>query len=374
MKPPALVVAAVGGYIAAFVVATAAWSLVDAQRSAADRDRFGDALAKDLAHLAVDPLMRQDRVGLGLLAKRLAERPQVAHIAVYTVDGQPFVVVGDPMRDTHPYSEPVALDNTVVGNVRVTLHGGAFGLPVARLLALTWWHWLVGIALLAAGFLGGVEVLARRQHAASTGDEERDAYLLIANLFHRAPMSNDERQAAIERSLAIAERIATRFRGEAAPLPNTGVVMTFGDIDHPDRAFEAVCAALLLRRLSSTITPFESRREGETAFVSGPFRYAVDLATRLPPSANDPRLASAESVRGIKLLSALAPDGGLVIGNSCKASIERPERLLLDAFENPAAKLLSPGAATPGGIVRGVVSSEHDRLDQAAQAIADGLQ
>lgn len=373
MKPPAIVWAGVVGYLAAFLVAMVAWHLVDAERSAVDMDRVGDALANDLAHLAVAPLMRQDRVGMGLLARRMAEREQVERIAVYTVDGQPFIVVGDSVaRDSRAYVQPVALEDTVVGDVRVTLNGAAFGLPVPRLLALTWWYWLAGLTLLTAGAFGFAAVLARRRGVKPV-DEERDAYLLVANLFRRASMSEDERRAAIDRSLAIARLIATRYRGEAAELPNTGIVMILGDVERPDRAFEAVCAALLLRRLSSIVTPFEARGADETAFVAVPFRYALDLAYRLPPSVDDPLLASAAPVRGVTMLSALAPDGGVVVGETGKASIERAERLLLAPFDNPAAKLLSADAATPGGIVRGVAPSEQGRLDQEEQAIADDL-
>ena len=373
MKPPAIALAAVVGYVAAFAVAMIAWQRVDAERSAADMDRFGVALARDLAHLAVDPLMRQDRVGLGLLAKRMAERAQVERIAVYTLDGQPFIVVGDSVaRDSRPYTQPVAVEDSVVGDVRVTLNRAAFGLPAQRLAATTWWYWLAGLALLAAGAYGCAAVLVRRR-SAKPADEERDAYLLVANLFRRVPMSDDERRAAIERSLAIAGLIAARFRGEAAELPNTGLVMVFADTDRPERAFEAVCAALLLRRLSSIVTPFETRGDDETAFVAVPFRYALDLAYRLPRSVEDPLLAKAKPVRGVTLLSALAPDGGLVLGETARASIERAERLLLDPFDNPAAKLLSADAATPGGIVRGVASSEQAWLDEEEQAIADDL-
>lgn len=373
MKPPAIVLAGVVGYVAGFLVAMIAWHLVDAERSAAEMQRMGDALAKDMAHLAVDPLMRQDRVGLGLLARRMAERGQVQRIAVYTVDGQPFIVVGDSAtRDSRPYVQPVALADTVVGDVRVTLNSAAFGLPVPTLLARTWWYWLAGLVLLSAGAFAGAAILARRRSAQPV-EQERDAYLLVANLFRRAPVSDDERRAAIQRSLAIAQRIATRFQGEVAELPNTGIVMIFGDIDKPDRAFEAVCAALLLRRLASIVTPFETRSKDETAFVALPFRYALDLARHLPPSIEDPALASVAPVRGVTLLSALAPDGGVLVGEAGRAGVERAERLLLEPFDNPAAKLLSAEAAKPGGIVRGVAPSEQRWLDEEEQALADDL-
>lgn len=68
-------VLAVGAALGCLVAsAMMVWQAVDAERSAAARDRFGTAMADELAQLAAEPMLRQDRIGLGLLANRMTAR------------------------------------------------------------------------------------------------------------------------------------------------------------------------------------------------------------------------------------------------------------------------------------------------------------
>ncbi|MFW6094576.1 MAG: hypothetical protein ACODAC_11435, partial [Pseudomonadota bacterium] len=60
----------------------------------ARRDRFGAATARALAELAVEPMMKQDRLHLGVLGNRLVETPEVAGVATYSADDRVLASTG----------------------------------------------------------------------------------------------------------------------------------------------------------------------------------------------------------------------------------------------------------------------------------------
>ena len=355
-----MVVASVG-YALGCGVALLAWVQVEAQRKAGAIEAFGNATAQDIAEWAVAPLMRQDRVALGLIASRVAERPQVRGINVQTVDGRPFVVVGEAVRPEAPsFAAPIAVQDSMVGSVRVSLNQDAFGLSLLRLLRLSWWLWPLGLLLAAGGGYLADRQSGRRtatpgppapEDPAPTPPVPADAaaaeadgpFVLAANLFNRAGLAVAAEDDAMRRCSAMAEAVAQRCGGSTA-LVDTGVVVTFATSE----ADAALQGALLLQ---ATMTLQEELAK---------FRYALE---RVPRNANAPADA-------VAAMASLAADGGLILGAAAVAGLEQPERVRLTAIDNPAAKLLPPGAR-PSHLVQGVAAAEEAALaDQATALIA----
>lgn len=360
-----------GGYLVAFAVAMVTWSWVDAQRSAAARAQFGKTTAQDLAFLAAEPLLREDRIRLSLVAGRLVERAEIRRIVFHTAQGRLFVVVGTGTPgDAPPYVESVAVDEGLVGDVRVTLNADAFGLPVPRLLAETWLHWLTGLALVAAVCQGGWLLAARprrsracnatEQHVAPTqtvGDgsaADNASYVLVVNLFGHAGTTPEGREHALGQATAIAEQVASGRAGAVSELPAVGLLVVF-DAAGEDRAFEVAGAAVELRQRLAALRAEQTASDDVPADAAWPsFRYCLD-ATALPQRtvAQAPDTAQMHAVR---LLSSLAPDGELILCERAYAALAAPDRLVIEGFHNPAVTALTTDAV-PVGIVRGLAKA-----------------
>ncbi|MAT85289.1 MAG: hypothetical protein CMD39_13475, partial [Gammaproteobacteria bacterium] len=87
-------------------------------------ERFGNATAQALAELAVEPLTRQDRLHLGVIGNRLAELDTVTGVASYGPDNTLLASTGE--LDGVRFSQPVTLDDTLVGYVRISVDPAAF--------------------------------------------------------------------------------------------------------------------------------------------------------------------------------------------------------------------------------------------------------
>ena len=103
IAPRTLAVCAGLGYLAAVTATLVAWHLHGQEQNVRAMDRFGSQTADDLAYLAVEPMMRPDRIRLGLLAKRMVERPEVRSVEMYSVDGTELVVEGNPRPESPTY-------------------------------------------------------------------------------------------------------------------------------------------------------------------------------------------------------------------------------------------------------------------------------
>ena len=358
-------IASVAGYALGCVAALLAWAQVEATRAASDIEAFGAATAQEIAEWAVAPLMRQDRVALGLLASRVAERPQVRGITVETADRKSFVVVGDAVRRGMPsFNAPITVPDSVVGNVQVTLNRDAFELSLLRLLRLSWWGWPLGLLLAAGGgyLLDRRMASARRpQKAAPAADAadptpteaqtdaalaENGPLVLVANLFSRTDLSATDEDQAMQRCLAVAEAVAEGRNGTATPLANIGVSVTF-TAPQPDAADSALQAALLLQAAMA---------QQDDAVK---FRYALQ---RMPQS--DPTPAD-----NLAAMASLAADGELVLGAAAIAGLDQPDRVQLTAIDNPAAKMLAP-AVRPSHLARPATEDEAGLAEQAAALVA----
>ena len=379
--PGALALSAGLGYLLALATTAAAWHFLATEHNARAMDRFGSQMADDLAYLAVEPMMRPDRIRLGLLARRLVERPEVLSIEMYSVDGTELVVEGNPRRDGPAYLSQVAIQNTVAGHVRVMLHADRFEAPTAALLGQSWWLLGAGlvVAVGAAFGYGQLSTRARRTAtAADPGADESDAsasrfFVLVATMFGHSDVDDDGRADALGASMAVAERVANLYAAEAVPWRDTGLALLFPASTSDDRAFEVVCAALLVQRLLGAPERHEELPPDATEpshdVSSSPFRLGLDLVTGDWVD-DQSAVVDAASAEAVAVLASLAPNGALVLGRAAHAAVGDAERIRLQAFDNPAFETLS-GTAVPAGLVLGTDSSHDALIAQQADLVAE---
>jgi uncharacterized membrane protein affecting hemolysin expression len=169
-------------------------------------DRFGTAAARALAELAVEPLMRQDRMHLGVIGNRLAETAEISGVASYTADNELLTSTGDMAGPQ--YSQPVTVDDSIVGYVRLALHPPAFVQAYrARLLALLAVAVLVAV-LVATGWT--VAGAVRRGELAAVMPQ-RPRWLRTSS-----PAPTAEKSAAAKKRAAANNRAAAKKRTTAA--------------------------------------------------------------------------------------------------------------------------------------------------------------
>ena len=374
--------AATLGYACAVFVGLLAGVALEAERAAREQARFGNALAEQLAARAEEPLLRQDRVGLGVAANQMAALAEVRQVAIHTMDGRPFVIAGEPPGPgVAAFVQRVVVADEATAEVRVALNADAFAQPFTGSLAITWPFLAAGLAVTLLAALGGPRVFAWWRGATPTPAPAPEtatppspeplapttgATLVVANLFADAPSPNTAPDA-LAAAANLADHIARIYDADVAPLPGTGCALTFRDDAGADRPFNAVCATLLLRRLleqwqMATVPPSDPPQTAEHLF-----RYAVEhFATAVPAPAELPK---SESASAVLLLSSLARNGEIVIGQAAMNALAGPERVEVDPLENPAAAALA-SSATPGGILRGVATDYQPLLDAQAREIA----
>ena len=365
--------AAVGGYLIALVVAFGSIALVNADRSASTMTRYGNTVAEDLAHHAVDPLLRRDRIQLGLLTNRLAARPEVRHIAIHTMDERLFVAAGRPASDSAPtFVRHVTVEDTVAGDVSVTLNPDGFTLPITRVLAESWQFALAGLALTVALFHFGTHPPFGGSIRGDTSPSvQTEVFVVVAKLPVR-PAFATARQSLLAHGLAVARRVANLYAGHAVELPGEGVALVFPDSRSKDRCFEVVCAALLLRRLVASGqalqgTAIGDQNAGERVDGLPGFRYGIDVADT--GIAIRDHTVKASAVSGVLLLASLGREGDLVLGEAAFGALHRPDRVRLEDLENPTAEALSPDVAKPWGKVRGIADEYETLLSRQTEVI-----
>lgn len=378
LGPRTLALCAGLGYLVAFTAALVAWHLHGHEHNARAMDRFGSQMADDLAYLAVEPMMRPDRIRLGLLAKRMVARPEVRSVEMYGVDGTELVVEGSPRPDSPTYLSQVAIQNTVAGHVRVMLHADQYRPATAALLGQSWWLFAAGFAIVAGVAYGCGRLATRERRTAMVAGPKHDEsepsrfFVLVATTFPHGDGDADVSANLLHRGMVIAERVANLYAAEAAPWRQSGLAVIFPASTSDDRAFEVVCAGLLLKRLLGARhrgdeSTSRTTQPGPEA-PSSPFRLGLDLVTGdwVDDQSAVVETASAEAVA---VLASLAPNGALVLGRAAYAAVGNAERLRLRAFDNPAFETLS-GAAVPKGVVMGTDSSHDALIEQQAEMIA----
>ena len=374
-KRAAATLAAVSGFALAVAISLPAWHFVERQRSADEQARVGTMLARQLATDAEEPLLRQDRVSLGVVVKRLASREIVRHAAIFAADGQPLAVAGEsPAPNVVVYSEPLVLADTVAAEARLTLVADSFAMSLFGMLAIAWPFWIGGGAFTLVAFLFGGTVAAWWHGPAIKAEGEPPAMdpmlpgpeddsstgLVVANLFNRVELSPATSRRALEAAAALADRVGRIYGAVAVALPDTGAALIFAVPPGGDRHFNMACAALVLRR-SLERCDVATDEAGHGVDAGALFRYAVDVVPGVV-SANAERFST--SARDALALSSVARDGDILIGKAALGAMQGQDRLRLGDFTNLATHAL------PGVVVLGVCAEYETLLDDQAGRVA----
>lgn len=337
---------------AAFVTALGllfAWTQLDPRTE--QMERFGATTATALAELCMEPLLKQDRLHLGVIGNRLTELDAIAAVATYTVDQQLLTLSGTM---TGPqYAASITIDGTVVGHVRVALDPAAFAggitAPDQRLAATAATLGIsvgagllaaFGAALLRAWRTGALVVdtpalrqrLRRRLQPEPPPEELPTApeappeppepirhYLLGINLYNQLSLKGVEREFELSLCTELAETVAIAYQGQVVSLPGLGALIDFDHTDSDARAFDVACAGFALARLLRDEAPF------------GIYRLGLHLVTR---PGDEPLPLDHPAVADVALLSALARDNTLVLSETMCTALAGTERLTLRPMQN----------------------------------------
>ena len=375
-KANAATLGGVVGYAIAVGVAFASIGVLNTERGTTAMARYGSAVADELAHHAVEPLLRRDRIQLGLLTNRLTARPEVRRIVIGTVDERLFVVAGRATTSTAPtYVRPITVEDTVAGDVTVTLNPDIFVLPLAELLDESWQFVLAGLAVTVFVLHFATRPGSRRRSAPrGTFAEGLPRTFVVAACLPPPSVSWSAAQERLLASgMAIGRRVANLYAGHVAALSGSGIVLVFPVSGTSDRCFEVVCAALLTRRLlsASPTPPVETGGDADPAVdqdATNRFRYGVDLLDSGVPIHGNSVQASA--VSNVVMLAALAAAGELVLGEAAFENLDRPERVELEQLDAPPPETPSSQAVIPRGKIRGITREYDALLARQAEVIA----
>ncbi|MFB3106158.1 MAG: hypothetical protein ACE1ZA_14735 [Pseudomonadales bacterium] len=333
------------------------WTLTDERE--ARLEQFGSSIAKSLAYLCVEPLMKQDRIHLGVLTNRVAEIPEVVGVAIYTVDDKVMALSGTPANGAN-YTEMVTSGDTIVGYVKLSVDRLAFerGDSSARSLRYS----LSALVILLTPFfilvvsnVNNNRKLTRRIIPTQSQDDQaetRPHYLLAINLYNQLNMTPAEGELELAYGLTMAEQVANLYQGHAVYLPGTGILVGFEHNEGHDRAFQVMCAAFVLVHLLDE----DAGR--------GTYRLAVHELL-LPGNKN--LEVSAPEVADTVLLSALAKYKTVAVSDRFYVRILRRERLLSQRLDNPLLAELTTAQACY--LITGLSRAYADLITQQVERL-----
>ncbi|MCH8140703.1 MAG: hypothetical protein IH908_03800 [Proteobacteria bacterium] len=358
VKPSPLLWTAAAAAVMTALGLVAIWTLTDERE--ARLEQFGSSVAKSLAYLSVEPLMKQDRIHLGVLTNRVAEIAEVVGVAIYTVDDKVLALSGTPANGVN-YTEMVTSGDTIVGYVKLSVDRLAFerGDTSSRSLRYSLSALVVFLTPLFILVLSNVNdsrKLARRcvipTQSPADQAETQPRYLLAINLYNQLSMTPAERELELAYGLTMAEQVANLYQGHAVYLPGTGVLVGFEHNEGHDRAFQVMCAAFVLLHLLD-----------EDA-VRGIYMLAVH-ALLLP---SDKKLeVSAPEVADTVLLSALAKYKTVAVSDRFYVRILRRERLLSQRLDNPLLAELTTAQACY--LITGLSRAYADLITQQVERL-----
>lgn len=334
-------------------------------------DRFGSAAVQALAELAVEPLMQRDRMHLGVIGNRLAELDEIEGVASYGADNRILATTGS--LEGQRYTQPVTLDDSIVGYVHLALRPEAFATSTGtRTAALLIVMLLMPFAVAGGWALAGAVRAGRldtalpwRRPAPAAAPPEPEPvpetaadvrhYLLAINLYNQLTLQVDQRDFELSLCLELAEAVAEIYQGQVVNLPGVGVLVDFDHTDDGDRPFQVLCAAFLLLRLLHDEAPF------------GQYRLGLNL-TELP--ADEALAADHEAVADAALLSALARDSSIAVSATVVAVLDNTARLRTRPLVNPLLEELATSSADCR-LVTDLEAPYHSLVVQQAAQLRD---
>jgi len=333
------------------------WSGAVEEQGKSRTDRFGSTIVAQLAAMASESLLIDDRIRLNVLANRLIALPEVSCVSITTVDKQLLALACNQpdTRNGITFKKPISFENVVAGYVEVTLSEEAFRVPISRQVVLPG---LVGLALslLAIGLVGFAPSRLTGREPQTYDDtpvqehfEESPVYLLVVNLFNQISISQSVRQEILDSAEQQARQVANVYGARVEHLPGTGLILVFDAAKDEDRCFQVLCAALLVQNLLSAL----SLESVVHALPRLKFRFGLHLCSSQAflafgesGEARLEGLMTSDQVNDAVLLSAVATDDSLAASADVFDLLEEPERVIAEQIELPILNSLA--TATPG--------------------------
>jgi uncharacterized membrane protein affecting hemolysin expression len=366
----AIAVAALASLLTSLLIGVAwAWQYATA-RDARIQD-FGVATVRQLATLAVEPLLAADRIRLGALVTQLAAMPTVRLASVHTLDDQLVALAGDEsLAGAHAFVESIAFEGEVAGYARITVEDAAIGESLVPGPAV----WLM-VALAVAG----AALAAHFAYAAlfeedpvPDGDDAmppdasaRVELLTVVNFFNQNRIPAERRGAIVGDARARLERLVRSSTTRLVELPGTGwALCTTADGRDPDFAFAAFCTALAATELLDELNEGPDRLPG----IELAFRCALLVSKTAFDTVDS--LRTSDTLQDALVLSAAAPNGCVVASAEAFERLLRPERFVVEELANALLGELT-SQRRGGGVVVSTIAESYrpavDRLVAGAQ-------
>ncbi|MEM8766897.1 MAG: hypothetical protein AAGE43_05605 [Pseudomonadota bacterium] len=317
-------------------------------------EHFGESLVRALAAQAVEPVLEQDLITLGVLTNRLVALPEVNGASVHDMDNASLALSGD-VRRGQVFSAQVVDNGQSAAVVRIFVDAKAFGTstPWGLVMAALVWTVLAPLAVLATGRIAiPLPAPGIRRQTSSAGEadplaalpepEPLPCHLLTINLFNQLALAGETRQEALAVARSRAEQIASLYLGVVRDLPGTGLLLEFPANGSDDRPFHVLCAAFVTSRLLA-------------ACDSGG-RYRLAVHTCLLEGEETLSLED-EIVKDSAVLSALAGDNRIALSGRFLATVPYAQRVegttmthpLLDELDSCDGAFLATALAEPHG-------------------------
>ncbi|MEM7077825.1 MAG: hypothetical protein AAF513_04255 [Pseudomonadota bacterium] len=299
--------------------------------------RFGTVLATTIAKTSATHLLNNQRIELAVLANDTTQHPEVAGIVFYNINNEVIALHGrNDLNSSYPAT--ITAEDAIIGYVNLFLEPTAFA-PPARLQ-----QWLLSVlSILLAPFvvLLGVQLSQRGNRSlpiVSVPEQPHSPQLcfcLFVNLHNQIALSRDERRAALEDALAMAEEVCAIHQGVALTADDRGVLVLLDQT--VITAAQAICASLLLQDL---LHEFET---------DGKFRCYLDeyLAPDNPTELNAADLTEIYAEEGFDsgwLLAALARSQTAQLSAAVRAKHLPHQQSRAEAFEHPLLSDIAPHA------------------------------
>ena len=356
VKPtaPPLTIAVLASALASLLtVVSMLWIWTATDNNGERVDQYGASLAAGFAELAVEPLLKQDRMQLAVISNRLQATPDVTGVSVFSVDNQLLATSGDYQSGLR-YSHPVTFDEGIMGYVRVTLDPETMVAPLDPLRITLALATLLVAPTLCVGLLC-MRVVRGTQPAAVTDvdlpdfGEPTQHYLLAINLYNQLGMTPEQRQAELADAQAIAQQVSQIYAANVRELPGTGLLVHFPDSGDHDRGLQALCAAFVVAHLLEQ--------------AAGVYRLGLHIM-ELPQGGDLPE--QAPEIADVALLSALAKHMTLAVSDRFPVRLLQQDRVECYPLDNP---LLDEIGTTQGrGYLITSLSPAHQAL--VAQQVA----
>ena len=321
VKPttPPLVIAALASLV---TVLCCAWIWSATDNTQARTDAYGASLAAGFAQLAIEPLLKQDRMHLAVISNRMLNIDEVVGVSVFSVDNQVLAASGESQHGLR-YSRPVTLDASIMGYVRLTLdpEAATTANPGTRASLA-----LLALVLVPGLCIGALSLRLQPQPgmaavtdvALTPPTTTAQHFLLAVNLYNQIGLTPEQRAAEIECAHSIAARVGEVYSATVHPLPGTGLLVHFPDTSEHDRGLQVLCAAFVIAKLL----------EDQTGV------YRLGLHTIDLPSGG-PLPEDALEISDVALLSALAKHMTLAVSDGFPLRLLQQDRVECYPLDHP---------------------------------------